>query len=247
MPTYHVILVEPESSLNVGLVARAMKNFGLRDMRIVAPMFESFEKAYVAAMMASDVLREAKIFSTLEEAIKGIDVIVGTTAKPSIRVISRRAVSLREFVSEIRADTSYGFVFGRESTGLTNEELEMCDVVLNIPSSEEYPTLNLSNAASIIFYELFILEKEKEDRLYEPVPREIRDLMLESIKNIIEMTDLPAYKKRRLSSLCKRILGRIYPCGLARDEAIYLLGALRSVEEKLRRVVIDVDQTGKEL
>ncbi|MGC9103660.1 MAG: RNA methyltransferase [Candidatus Methanodesulfokora sp.] len=247
MPTYHVILVEPESSLNVGLVARAMKNFGLRDLRIVAPMFESFEKAYIAAMMASDVLREAKIFSTLEEAIKGIDVVVGTTAKPSIRVITRRAVSLREFISEIRVDTSYGFVFGRESTGLTNEELEMCDVVLNIPSSEEYPTLNLSNAASIVFYELFVSTRREKNKFYEPIPKNIRKLILESIKNIINMTDLPIYKKRRLSSLCDRIIGRMYPCGLAYDEAIYLLGAVRSVEEKLRRVVTDVDQTGKEL
>ena len=241
-----MILVEPESSLNVGLVARAMKNFGLKDLRIVAPMFESFEKAYVTAMMASDVLREAKIFSTLEEAIKGIDVVVGTTAKPSIRVITRRAVSLREFISEICVDTSYGFVFGRESTGLTNEELEMCDVVLNIPSSEEYPTLNLSNAASIVFYELFISTK-RERNMYQPVPKDIRKLILESIKNIINMTDLPAYKKKRLSSLCGRIIGRIYPCGLAHDEAIYLLGAVRSVEEKLRRVMMDVDQTGKKL
>lgn len=224
-----------------------MKNFGLRDLRIVAPMFESFEKAYVAAMMASDVLREAKIFNTLKEAIKGIDVVVGTTAKPSMKVITRRAVSLREFISGICVDTSYGFVFGRESTGLTNEELAMCDVVLNIPSSEEYPTLNLSNAASIVFYELFVSTKLGKNKWYEPVSKDIRDMVLESVKNIINMTDLPHHKRRRLSLLCERIIGRLYPCGLSHDEAIYLLGALRSVEEKLRRVMADVDQTGEKL
>ncbi|HDI86101.1 MAG TPA: hypothetical protein ENF83_01670, partial [Candidatus Korarchaeota archaeon] len=82
LATLRVILVEPENAINVGSIARAMKNFGFRKLYLVNPMFESFDRAYAAAMRARDVLEGARVVTSLEEAFEGAHVVVGTTAKP---------------------------------------------------------------------------------------------------------------------------------------------------------------------
>ena len=233
MPKIQVVLVEPESSLNVGMIARAMKNFGFHDLRLVSPMFESFEKAYVLAMHAKDVLRGAKIFYSLQEAVSESDVVIGTTAKVSPGSIRRRAVYLRDYVQKLRWDATYSLVFGRESTGLTNEELDMCDVIMTIPASEEYPTLNLSNAVAIVLYEFFV-SLNGNVNLFKPVERRIRNELVGVFSDVMDSTDLPEHKKRRAKVLLRRMMERMYPCGMTSDEATYLLGAFRAIRRKLK-------------
>ncbi len=232
MPKIQVVLVEPESSFNVGMIARAMKNFGFHDLRLVSPMFESFERAYILAMHAKDVLSKARIFYSLQEAVSKSDVVIGTTAKASFGSIGRRAVFLRDYVQELRWDATYSLVFGRESTGLTNEELNICDVIITIPTSEEYPTLNLSNAVAIVLYEFFI-SLNRDRVLLKPVGRRIRNELLDVFSGIIDLTDLPKHKRKRAKALLRRLMERMYPCGMTSDEATYLLGAFRAIRRKL--------------
>jgi len=246
-PSLRVVLVEPEKSLNVGMIARAMKNFGFRDLLLVNPVFESFDRAYAAAMRARDVLESCRIVVSLEEALEGCDLSVGTTAKPGGPTsIARRAVPLREFVESLRWSGTVALVFGRESTGLTNEELASCDVVVTIPAHEEYPTLNLSNAVAVTLYEFYM--KLRGGGPYErPVARETREVMLKYLEEISRLVGLPPHRRERTVGLVRRIVERSFPCGVTEGEARYLLALLSRTAEALRRGGEHVPQASEEL
>lgn len=233
MPSLRVILVEPENAINVGSIARAMKNFGFEKLYLVSPVFDSFDKAYAAAMRARDVLEKARVVTTLQEAFEGAYIVVGTTAKsggPSS--IFRQTIPLREFVSSLRWDAEYALVFGRESTGLTNYELSLCDVLITIPASKEYPTLNLANAVAVVLYE-FRMAFESGSMKVRPPSRETLEIMLKYVDDILARVDLPQHKKRRLSLMARRVAGRVFPCGVTEEETLYVLGVLRRIRDML--------------
>ena len=233
MPSLRVILVEPENAINVGSIARAMKNFGFEKLYLVSPVFDSFDKAYAAAMRARDVLEKARVVTTLQEAFEGAHIIVGTTAKPGgPSSILRQTIPLREFVSSLRWDAEYALVFGRESTGLTNYELSLCDVLITIPASKEYPTLNLANAVAVVLYE-FRMAFESGSMKVRPPSRETLEIMLKYVDDILARVDLPQHKKRRLSLMARRVAGRVFPCGVTEEEALYVLGVLRRIRDML--------------
>ncbi len=236
MPDLVVILVEPEKADNVGMIARAMKNFGFRRLRIVRPMFESFDRALAAAMHAKDVIEEAEILTTLEEAREGVDLLIGTTARVSRYSLDRRAIPIRDFLREISWNATYGLVMGRESVGLTTDELAFCDVVTTIPSSEEYPALNLANATAIFLYEFYLNFKDSTRFQEKPVPREVRELMVNYIRDIVSAIELADHKRERVIPLIRRIVERTFPCGMSAGEATYLVGVIKAVRDRLVKV-----------
>ncbi|RLG42507.1 MAG: RNA methyltransferase [Thermoproteota archaeon] len=227
-----IVLVEPEKASNVGMIARVMRNFGISDLYIVRPMFSSFTRAYSAAMRARELLYKAKICVTLEEALEGTDLVIGTTAKHGRRSIVRRSVELSDYVRELRWDAKYALVFGRESTGLRKDELSRCDVVLTISADPAYPTLNVVNAAAIILYEFYIWSKKREQPV-EPVKRRTREMMVKYISEIVHNLPLPDHKKERALALVSRIISRTYPCGISEGEAAYLLGVIRMIRDRI--------------
>ena len=235
MPGLIVILVEPEKADNVGMIARAMKNFGFDRLRIVSPMFESFDRAIAASMRARDILEGAEILTTLDEARRDVDVLIGTTGAVSKYSYHRRAAPLREFVSSLSWDATYGVVMGRESVGLTNEELAMCDVVVTIPTSEEYPSINLANATAIVLYEFFLAFKDSTRFLEPPVPKSLREQIMEEVSLIVDLTDLPEHKREGVKQLVRRLLERTFPAGVSEGEATYLLGVLKRVRQGLAK------------
>ncbi len=233
MASLRVILVEPENAINVGSIARAMKNFGFDGLYLVNPMFESFDRAYAAAMRARDVLEAARVVTSLEEAFEGADVVVGTTAKPGPPgSILRQVIPLRQYAQSLRWDAEYALIFGRESTGLTNEELAKCDVIVTIPTSAEYPTLNLANAVAVVLYEFRMAFESGEARL-RPPGRETVEIMLKYLDDIIDRVDLPGHKRRRLRLMARRVVGRAFPCGLTEEEVLYALGLVRRIRDAL--------------
>ncbi|MCX8190011.1 MAG: RNA methyltransferase [Candidatus Diapherotrites archaeon] len=153
-----VVLVEPEYPENIGYIARAMANFGLKELILVNPKAElSSPGAISRAMHARYILSSAKVFGSLKEAIEQTDYSIATTAiSCKDKKIERNAITPKTLAEKFcRANAKIAIVFGRESNGLTNEELSICDFVVNIPSSKEYRALTISHAAAIIFYELF--------------------------------------------------------------------------------------------
>lgn len=154
-----VVLVEPIYDMNVGKVCRVMKNFGFSDLYIVKPKARLGLDAVKYAKYASDVLKNARLVNSFEEATKGCFPIIGTTAS---FIKGERGLSEPQPLSEVKGKYNLekaAIVFGREDRGLSKEELLKCDLNVYIETSGEYPSLNLSNAAAIVLYELRVQDK----------------------------------------------------------------------------------------
>ena len=150
------ILVGTTHPGNIGAAARAMKNMGIKQLGLVAPKQFPDEKAFYRAKAATDILENAQVHETLIEAVSGFQLVIGTSARN--RKIPWPIMSPREAAQEILSNykgaNKIAVVFGREDRGLTNEELGLCNLHVHIPSSDEYSSLNLSQAIQIIAYEI---------------------------------------------------------------------------------------------
>lgn len=148
-----VILVEPHNPLNVGAVIRAMKNMGMTRLRLVNPAPMDLEQTQVSAHRTTDVLEHLEIFSSLDEALSDVHVSYGFSARHRTRTWAsldmERAVE--QGLGEIREGANIGFVFGREQSGLTNDELMRCHYRVHIETSS-YSSLNLAQAVLLACY-----------------------------------------------------------------------------------------------
>ena len=192
--SFSVVLVQPEHVGNVGSIARVMKNFGFENLVIFNPI-ESVERitsheAKGFAMHGKDILFNAKIINVEEQEdhiskftkfMKKYDLIIASTAKGSKYTNLRRLAVFPEDVSIPASEKplNIAILFGKESRGLTNDEIALADILMRIPTSNEYPTMNLSHACGIVLYEIFkkititnigrgenpILLADKEDRI----------------------------------------------------------------------------------
>src|ERR1700733_3871939 len=144
------VLVRPKSAGNIGSAARALKNMGFGDLRLVAPAVSSKSNAaHAMAVHAKDLLAQAKIFATLGEAVEDCHLTVGTTCRgglyrEAVRPLHEAALELAEASGANRI----AMIFGPEDTGLTNRELKFCQQLITIPTSAEYASINLAPAVS---------------------------------------------------------------------------------------------------
>ncbi|MFV0476507.1 MAG: tRNA (cytosine(32)/uridine(32)-2'-O)-methyltransferase TrmJ [Parahaliea sp.] len=153
-----IVLVNTTHPGNIGGVARAMKNMGLSRLVLVAPRQFPDERAGRRAASASDVLATARMSDSLEEAIADCQFVVGTSARgrriPWPLLDARQCA---ERIASVSTSEQVAVLFGREDRGLTNEELQLCNLHLNIPTDEAYSSLNLAMAVQIVCYELRML------------------------------------------------------------------------------------------
>lgn len=166
-----IVLVNTSHPGNIGGVARAMKNMGLSDLYLVDPIDFPSTHADARASGATDVLRNAHVCKTLDEAIGDVQVVVGASARS--RHIPWPLMSPRETAAKTRQSIEAGnkvaLVFGREDAGLTNEELQRCTAHVHIPTNPDFSSLNLAAAVQVLAYEtrIALLEaqetKENED------------------------------------------------------------------------------------
>ncbi len=150
-----IVLVEPSHPGNIGGVARAMKNMGFSNLVLVKPKRFPDEEAVWRAASAVDVLERAVVVDRVEAAIADCHFVVGTSARerriPWPILDSRRAA---EQIAVQSQGGSVALLFGREDRGLTNEELKLCDLHVNVPTDDAYRSLNLAMAVQILCYEL---------------------------------------------------------------------------------------------
>ncbi|OGV31790.1 MAG: tRNA (cytosine(32)/uridine(32)-2'-O)-methyltransferase TrmJ [Legionellales bacterium RIFCSPHIGHO2_12_FULL_35_11] len=150
-----IVLVGTTHPGNIGSACRAMKTMGVDRLYLVNPNLSPYRKAHEMASGAFDVLRKAVIVDTLPEALKGCKLICATSARP--RDLSLPGLSPADFASLAStkdAETEIAVIFGRESSGLTNEELLQAHFHMNIPSVADFSSLNLSHSVQIVCYEL---------------------------------------------------------------------------------------------
>ena len=142
---------------NIGAAARAMKTMEQVNLYLVNPKIYPSAEATARATGADDVLASTRVTHSLKEAITDCELVIGTSAR--IRSIPWPMVTPRECAEKVveDKDASVAIVFGRENSGLSNDELELCNLVLKIPTNPDYGSLNLAAAVQIICYEIYVL------------------------------------------------------------------------------------------
>jgi len=231
----HVVLVGTSAAGNIGASARAMKTMGLGSLRLVAPVRFPDPAATARATGATDVLDRARVFGTLEEAIGDCVLVVATSARR--RRVAWPTFTPREASARLLAAAGKGPVavmFGRERTGLLNEELVRSHCVVEIPTDEDYHSLNLAAAVQILAYELRLAgagSATGED--LRPDAADARELRrfyehLRAVLVAVEFLD-PARSPQLMPKLM-RLFNRAHP---TREDLNILRGILTAVSERV--------------
>lgn len=154
MSSFCVVLVRPRDPNNIGAAARAMSNFGLHDLRVVAPFAVAWREA-VSAVGATDIMQSARQLDSLDEALADCSFSLAATALRNRRV-EQEVITLPHLNERLnlRSDGKIALVFGNEKTGLSNDDIERCDAILNIPTVAKQPSINLAQAVILTCYEL---------------------------------------------------------------------------------------------
>jgi tRNA/rRNA methyltransferase len=150
----YFILVRPQIGENIGSVARALKNFNIKHLRVVNPRCSwPNKKALATSVGAKDILKSAKVYNSIEKAIGDLDVIFASTAR--IRKINKKIISILDFKKKIEKKRKIGILFGPEASGLSNDEISYANYLVKIPTNKKFSSLNLSHSATIFCFELF--------------------------------------------------------------------------------------------
>ena len=225
-----VILIEPETPGNIGAICRVMANFDLDDLVIINPKCNIHDsECEKRAMHGLSILNSAKIAK--QDIISTYDVVVGTTAKIGNDYnLPRTPMFPDDFAAKVNPKQKTAILIGRESQGLSNKEIELCDYIISIPASTKYPTLNISHACTIIFYELFKTKRKKQiAKKYAPITKLDKELLLQKLDSIFdEMTFATPDKKVTQKRFWKRFIAK---ADLNKRETQILFGFLGKVEE----------------
>jgi tRNA/rRNA methyltransferase len=225
-----VALVEPSYPINVGYAARIIKNFGHKKLILVNPKFD-MQEARKFASHAVDMLENAEM-CTFKGLIKKEDYVVATTAI-SARMegnLTRQAVPPWEMINMVNGN-KICFVFGRDTTGLTNEEIAKCDLTVRIPASRKYPTLNISHAIAIILYEI----SKSTLRNKASAPRVSVDRIAANFAELALIAGVQEYKVKIMEEALRRILRRSKP---TKRESSLLAGLPRKIRLALENLEI---------
>ena len=209
-----IILVKPQLEENIGAVARAMLNFNLFDLRIVKNKWKPSKVSLQMSAKADEILKKAKIFKNLEEAILDLNYVYATTNR--VRDLNTKVTDLKKGIKKINSKKNYkiGIVFGPERSGLNNKDISICDGIIQIPTNKKFNSLNLSQSVLLIAYEIFnsnyknttfletkkakkeelfiffkVLENYLENRNFFNI-REKKNKMFRNIKTIFNKADL---------------------------------------------------------
>ena len=211
MPDIRIVVVGPKFEGNVGAIARSMANFDISELYLVNPC-ELGDDAYRRAKHGSSLLDNVHIVDTLEEALEGCFLVVGTSGVTTKgdRNYTRIPVPAREFAEHCRGyPEKIAVLFGREDIGLLQDELNLCDVLITVPTGEEYPILNLSHAATIVMYEFY--QAEHTPRRSELADRHEKELMFEFFGDVMEGIEYPPARREMTTVMFRRMMGRALP------------------------------------
>lgn len=232
-----VVLVNTSHPGNIGAAARAMKIMGLGRLYLVAPRSFPHEKAVWRSVGAADLLDNAVVVDTLEQAIADCGLVVGTSARerripwPSQEVRPAAA----SMVEAAGADNQVAVVFGREDRGLTNEELHQCQFHLSIPTSEAYSALNLAAAVQVVAYELRMASRQppaSQEWDMELATSEDVERLLQHYEQV--MVDLDFYDPDNPKQLMTRMRRLFLRSKMDKMEINILRGILGATDKALR-------------
>ena len=214
----HFILVEPTVPENVGASARAIKTMGFKSLRLVNPCSYLNDKAQMLAHGSVNILKKATVFSHLKDALQDMDFIIGTTSKR--RLAKNEYYTCREIYELLKKKpgtiNNTAIVFGRESKGLSNSEVKLCDIVSSVPMNTKYPSLNLAQTVMIYAYSLSPLALEE----MKPVKKTVDQSQMLVLKmNVSRLMKIIGIKPNVFGRIMERL-------GALGDGDIHLLHSL---------------------
>lgn len=232
MATLRVVLVEPLEAGNVGAAARAMKNFGFSELWVVGEHPELIPVAGWWASGADDLLEHAHFAATLQEAVADAHLTVATTSlrgRTNATTFTSRSLGTR--FAALADDQILALVFGREDSGLTRDELALCQHAAAIPTNSAFPTMNLAQAICVFCYEIANIEPEPVARAL-PRAEKVERIHERAEALLLEIGFLHENNPSRIYDEIRTLIARADPDD---REATIALGVLRQIEWKLRQ------------
>lgn len=229
-----IVLVNTSHPGNIGSVARAMKTMGLAELYLVAPHHFPHPKADEMASNAVDVVQQAVVVDTLDQAIADCTLVVGTSTRArTIPWPQLTPKALADKVMQEPLDARVAIVFGREQSGLTNEELHCCHFHVAIPSNPLYSSLNIASAVQVIAYELYVASQQDAEAPpawdYEYATAESMDSLYRHLESVLtDIQFLNPSAPRQLMTRLRRLFNRARPDVM---EVNILRGILGAVEK----------------
>jgi TrmH family RNA methyltransferase len=217
--------------LNIGAAARAMANFGFDDLRVVNPYEVAFREA-VSAVGGSHVLKQARVFTTMAEAVGDCSLVVGTSAAQR-RELQLPLERLEAGMPAVRGHSGrVGLVFGSEKFGLSNEDLSFCHSIMRIPTVPDTPSMNLGQAVAVCLYEFVRLESRPgEGPRFDAISGADAEQLT---RMLLEVLDRSGYTNRITAISTEQKVRRwIRRLRLGRRDAPLLLGILRQILWKI--------------
>ena len=206
-----VVLVETRQAGNIGSAARAIKNMGLRNLKLVKPPLLTGKECLKMAGRACDLIAAARVYRSFDEAVGEENILVGTTStrdrKPRQRFYTPREVA--PLVCEYAQSARVALLFGPENRGLTDSQLAQCQCLVLIPGNPEHPVLNVAQSVMILAYEIFNLKKGQLNRHLRLASYEQREQMFAHIQRVLlEIGFLHGRNPHAIMRVIRRFLGR---------------------------------------
>jgi len=229
-----IVMVNTTEPGNIGAAARAMKNMMLTQLYLVAPSNYPSAVATARASGADDVLSNAIVCSSLEEALIGVNLVIGASARQ--RNIKWRQLDVIETCNEIQSSVvsnnqEVAVVFGTENSGLTNEELDLCSILMTIPGNPQYFSLNVASAIQVFAYQNYVstVEGKFDNTLGELANFEDLNSFYKHLEQALEHLGYFDYKKPQnlLMRRLRRFFGRSVP---EKEEVAILRGILNKIK-----------------
>jgi TrmH family RNA methyltransferase len=228
----YIVFVECETPGNIGFLARTMANFGLKNLVLINPP-KLTKEAYYQATHGKYIVENAKIYPTLDDFYQSqrIDFKVASTGMAGGSYnLARIPIKPEELGKSMNVSNKIAILFGREGDGLSNKEIDDCDICVSIPTDPTYPIMNISHAAAIIFYELFKNKHEfGVEGLSESSDLE-KEYLVKDMNMLIDLLDIPEHKKRNGKKVFRNVISRAFITG---REAHTLKGILRRIKNKV--------------
>lgn len=239
-----IVLIGTTHSGNIGAAARAMKNMGIQQLTLVSPVADIDSEAEVRASGATEILDHARIVSTLEEAVADCSMVIGTSARS--RHIPWPLCNPRQCAAKARQaiaqENQIALVFGRESSGLSNEELQRCNLHVHIPTDENFSSLNVASAVQVLCYEMrmaSLQEADEEQTLqwgvpwdYEMATHQELERFYEHLQaTLVDIGFLDPNTPKQLMTRLRRLYGR---AALDKTEVSMMRGMLKETQRQVQ-------------
>tara|TARA_Y100000766_G_scaffold281566_1_gene293311 strand:- start:738 stop:1475 length:738 start_codon:yes stop_codon:yes gene_type:complete len=235
-----IILIETSNSGNIGSTLRAMKTMGFGSLCLVNPKEFPSEEVTALAANASDLIDTVQVVNSLEEALDGCNLVIGTSSRdrkvpwPNESIAS----AAPKIIAEADKNNTVAILFGREDRGLTNDELQRCNLHVHIPANEDYPVLNVAMSVQVVCYQLLIsraIDSEMKNNQHWDVPLAEANHVSRLVEHFTDVAEkLEVFNKgnpRQIGARIKRLFTRI---GLDEMEVNFMRGFLAAVEKKLK-------------